>query len=506
MIGPYDLLAKQGITSQAGVSVIGNYFNSDPINQMIPWTSVAWTQVHHGFVPLWNPYNGLGLPLAFNWQSAAFSIPSLAGYLVPLHYAYTVGVFVTLVIAGTGAYVLGRTMRLGMLGAMTIATVFELCGPLVVWLGYPQAQTMAWGGWLFAAGILILRGRHRLPAIVVFAVVTACTIYSGHPETLIVMMLATVLFLATILASGGLNGRFGFAGGAILRPAIDVVIALVAGAALAAPLLLPALQLTASSVRSSTSTGAGVPAHGIFYLLFSGFDGVSIAGNYAFGGSFFYNETAAYVGAIALALAAVGVFAGIANRSREVVALVVVLIVGGTVAFVGPVANALAHVPALGEVNWLRALMPVCLVIAALAGAGCDAVARVESRSPVRIWLLASFGAAAVLLGLIWIVARHSGLPSFGTSLAEHVRTVSFVWPAVGTLLGLAVALVLVWRPSWRSSRRRGSAMRRSHVVTRGRGDPDLVKLGWLSTGAGRQHLAKDRGNDPNCHERAQGH
>jgi hypothetical protein len=267
---------------------------------MIPWTSVAWTQVHHGFVPLWNPYNGLGLPLAFNWQSAVFSVPSLAGYLVPLRYAYTVGVIVTLVIAGTGGYVLGRALRLGMLGALMIATVFELCGPLVAWLGYPQAQTMAWGGWLFAAGLLILRGGHRLPAIVLFAVVTACTIYSGHPETLIVMTLATALFLASILALGGLNGRFGFASGAILRPAVDVIIATVAGAALAAPLLLPALQRTASSVRSSTASGAAVPAHATFYLLFSGFDGVPVAGNYAFGGSFYYNETAAYVGVIAL--------------------------------------------------------------------------------------------------------------------------------------------------------------------------------------------------------------
>jgi hypothetical protein len=452
MIGTYDLLAKQGLTSQSGVSITGNYYNSDPINQMIPWTSVAWTQVHHGFVPLWNPYNGLGLPLAFNWQSAVFSVPSLVGYLVPLRSAYTVGVFVTLVIAGTGAYVLGRTLRLGILGALMIATVFELCGPLVAWLGYPQAQTMAWGGWLLAAGLLLLRGRHRLPAIVLFSVVTACVIYSGHPETLIVMMLATVLFLATILASGVLNGRFGFAGGAILRPAIDVVIAAVAGAALAAPLLLPALQLTASSVRSSTSTGGGVPAHGLFYLLFSGFDGVPVAGNYAFGGSFYYNETAAYVGVIALALAVVGVLAGIKRRSREVVALVVVLVVGGVVAFVGPVATALTHLPALGEVDWLRALMPVCLVIAVLAGIGCDAVARAESRSKVRIWLLASFGVAALLLGLIWLVARHSGLPAFGTSLAEHVRTISFVWPAAGTILGLAVATTLIWRPNWRST------------------------------------------------------
>jgi len=39
--------------------------------------------VHLGFLPLWNPYSGPGLPLAFNWQSASFGVPSLIGYLMP---------------------------------------------------------------------------------------------------------------------------------------------------------------------------------------------------------------------------------------------------------------------------------------------------------------------------------------------------------------------------------------------------------------------------------------
>ena len=49
----------------------------------IPWTKLAWTQVHHGQLPLWNPYSVLGLPLAFNWQAGTFSVPALLGYLVP---------------------------------------------------------------------------------------------------------------------------------------------------------------------------------------------------------------------------------------------------------------------------------------------------------------------------------------------------------------------------------------------------------------------------------------
>ena len=67
-------------------------------------------------LPLWNPDSVLGTPLAFNWQSGVFSLPALLGYLFPLHLAYTVQVMATLVIAGTGVYVLGRLLGMGVLG------------------------------------------------------------------------------------------------------------------------------------------------------------------------------------------------------------------------------------------------------------------------------------------------------------------------------------------------------------------------------------------------------
>ena len=70
-LGPFDLLSRYGVSKQSGVTV-HNAQTTDLIAQMIPWTSLAWTQVHHGQLPLWNPYNGLGMPLAFNWQSATF--------------------------------------------------------------------------------------------------------------------------------------------------------------------------------------------------------------------------------------------------------------------------------------------------------------------------------------------------------------------------------------------------------------------------------------------------
>jgi hypothetical protein len=445
MLGPYDLLARVNLTSRAGVVVHGNYVDTDPIVQMIPWTTLNWNSVHHGFLPLWNPYNGLGLPLAFNWQSAAFGVPSLIGYLFPIRYAYTVGVIATLLIAGTGAYVLGRVLRLGFLGAIMVATVFELSGPLVAWLGYPQAQAMSWGGWLFAAGILVVRGERRIASITLLAFALAFTIFAGHPETLIVMTGATAVLVVVLIVTRALPARMGFPRGPLRRPITDLVVATLAGGALAAPLLLPALQLTATSVRTTSTGTASPPVHDLLYLVFSGFDGVPVSGNVGFGGGFYYNETAAYVGIAAIVLALVAVVMGIRQRRPVVLALTSVVVVTAVACYLSPATHFADDLPLIGVVDWKRALMALCLALAALAGIGMDAVAHSATSRTVRACLLGGFGAAAVLLAGMWLFGRNGGLPSFDTALARHVRAESFLWPAVGVVVGL-VGTALLWR------------------------------------------------------------
>ncbi len=239
MIGPYDILSHSGLTSRAKFLMNGDTYEPDPIKQMIPWSYLAWTQVHHGALPLWNPYSGLGVPLAFNWQSAVFSVPSIVGYAVPIRYAFTAGVLATLVIGGTGGYVLARVLRLELLGALTVMAVFELSGPLVAWNGYPQSQVLAWSGWIFAAALLILRGEKRILSITLFAVTTACAVYAGHPETLIATMSAVLLLFILLVASRALPASLQLSRGPILRPVIDFGVAAAVGVALGAPALAP---------------------------------------------------------------------------------------------------------------------------------------------------------------------------------------------------------------------------------------------------------------------------
>lgn len=431
-IGTYDILSQLGLSKQHGI-IVHDPGNGDQIDSMIPWSALAWTQVHHGQLPLWNPYNGLGLPLAFNWQSAPFALPALIGYLLPLQYAFDGGMVVTLIVAGTGAYVLGRVLGLGVVGCAFAGTVFELSGPLTGWLGFPHAEVMSWGGWLFAAAILVIRPEHRVRSIVLFAVVLAMIVYSGQPEVLAVFGLALALFLLAVMLQRTPMFR---GAGQILRPLADLSVATIAGLALAAPLALPGFQVISLSTRSGAGTVSALQLHNLIYFISQGFDGIPIAGSAVFGESYFYSQTASYVGIIAVVLAVLAIT--IRFRRPEVVGFCVVTIVMLAIVFVPAARSLLNSLPVLGKVSWDRALMPIALALAALSGFGLDALVRSHNERSVRRWSAAWFAVAGLMLLVIYGIGRGS-LPSYQAS----IRATSFVGPAIGIAVGLLVVLVL---------------------------------------------------------------
>ncbi len=437
-LGPFDQLSLYGLSSRAG-TVVHYTGPGDQIEMMIPWTTLAWTQVHHGHLPLWNPYSGLGMPLVFNWQAASFSVPTLLGYLVPVHLAYTVAQIVTLWIAGGGVYLLGRVLRLSVLAAATAATVYELSGPFVGWLGWPNAAAMSWAGWLFAAAVLIVRGRHRARDIALFAVFLACAVYAGQPETVVLFGMALVVFMVVFLV---LRGRGRTTRAPVLRPVVDLIAAAVAGAALSAPLALPGLQLASTSVVRVVSSYGALAPHDLRNLLFQGFDGLPVAGNRWFGNSI-YPETAVYVGVIALCLAVLAV--GTRRRRPEVPALAVTALAMALVSYASPVVSAINQVTGLHGVAWHRAVQPMVLAVAVLAGVGMDALTESHALRAVRGWAGGAFAAAGAVVLLLWLVGRGR-LPPFEAG----IRARSFIWPTVETVVGLAVIGALVL-----SSRRR---------------------------------------------------
>ncbi len=357
-LGPYDILQNAGLNKTPNVEV-HNPTLLDQIRLFIPWTNQVWTQVHQGHLPLWNPYSALGMPLAFNWESAPLSLPVLIGYLFPVRLAYTAQVVVTMVIAGTGVYVLGKVLRLGTLGCMTAAIVFELSGAFMGNIGWPLSSVWSWGGWVFAAMVLVLRGEKRAQAMVLLGIVIAFAFYAGNPEDQALLALTAAIFASAMLLfrAPALGGS-----GPVIRPAVDLGISAIAGTALAAPLILPGLQLARGSNRTVVGPDLfpkGLPPKELVHLIFQGFDGLPVLHSQWFGLSA-YEVTSAYVGVIVLVLAATAL--AVRWRRPEVRSFALVAVAMGLLVFAPPLVSFLDSSGA--RIYWIFAMTPMVLAVA----------------------------------------------------------------------------------------------------------------------------------------------
>jgi hypothetical protein len=427
-LGSYDLMSLHGLTARPGV-VVHNATNEDEINQVIPWISLAWMQVHHGHLPLWNPYEALGMPFAFNIGSGVFALPALVSYLTPLHFVYLVQILVSLIVGGTGAYFFGRVLRLHPIACAFAGTTWVLSGPFFGYLGLPDTSVMSWAGWQFGAAVLIVRGTRRWPAVVLLAVSFAFSILAGNPQIEVIILVPFVAFVAVVLLC---RTTFLRGSGQILRPVFDLALAFVLGGALAAPLALPGLQLASDSARSASAHASALPPSQVLGVFFESFWGLPVTGDFVSFRGFFPLQYA-WVGALAVVLTVVAV--RIRWRQPEVVGLAAAAACALAASVLQPADSLLNQLPAIGSTWWFRSLIPLAFCLAMLAGVGLDAVFRQPERRQATRWALGALGAVAGMLALLWLFGR-GGLPV--SSAAASVRNDSFVWPVTSTAVGLA--------------------------------------------------------------------
>jgi hypothetical protein len=424
-LGPYDLLARYGLTARPGVAP-HNVLGGDITDEIIPWISLAWTQVHQGHLPLWNGYGALGIPLAFNFGSGAFSFPALVSYATPLRDVFLTQVLVSLVVSGTGAYFFGRVLRLHPVACAFAGTTWVLSGPVFGYLGLPDTSVMSWAGWQFAAVVLIVRGNRRLLSVLLLAVSFAFSLLAGNPQIEVVMLLPLAAFAAVMLLHRSSSAR---GQGSIRRPLVDLVVGAAAGAALAAPLLLPGLQLAKESVRTTSPVGSANDTSNLLGTFFQSFWGLAFQGNFIRGPGLI-PEQWVWVGALAVVLAVVAV--ALRWRQPEVAGLAVAAVAAAAVSVLQPVVDVLNKLPLVGQTWWARSLIPLAFLLAMLAGIGLDAVLRHDERRRALRWAVGGFGALAVVLGLLWLFGRGN-LPSNQARVRAH----SFVWPVLSTTVGL---------------------------------------------------------------------
>jgi len=214
----------------------------------------------HGLppLPLWCPEVSTGFPLLAEGEVAALYPPNLLLYgLLPLTAAFGCATLLHTALAGAFAAMFTRQLGACRGGAMVAGFVFAFAGFFITHVKHPAM--FAAGTWVPLLLLLVeryARGR-GVAALVGLAATAGIVLLAGHPQIAYYALLATIGWAAyagireTRAAGSGLPGvvRFGAA----------VALALGIGGALAAPQLLPTLELNALgprtgglSVRSAT--------------------------------------------------------------------------------------------------------------------------------------------------------------------------------------------------------------------------------------------------------------
>ena len=382
----------QSLSAERGIGRTPNPLAVDVVSQMIPWRQAVREAISHGRMPLWNPHVLGGEPLLGLAQPAVLHPGTGIGLLLPLPQAWTFDMTLRLFLAAASAYLCLRGFGSSELAALLGASAWTFSDFLVFYVGYPVTPSVA-------PFPLLLLGLHRLArdadrrAVALTVVALCASIVSGHPETLLFVVVGGgILFLFELWEAG--RGRR-------LRP---VRLSLAAGAlalGLTAVVLLPFLDAlpqtlqhtlrSAFGARPETSEGPAEVARRL----------VTSAVPYAYGAlgrSEFVGrliKPAGYAGALLLPLAAAGLTA---PGRRRWLWLAMGLLGLALHARAPAITDAVAALPLfdIADTDYLVFLWVFAL--AALAAIGLDRLRAGHARSRRAFFVAAAASASAIVL------------------------------------------------------------------------------------------------------------
>lgn len=396
-----------------------------PSLQFVPWQFYTVELLKSGYLPLWNPLNGLGTPFLANYQLGFFYPPNwlslLAGWfggVSALAWTHGLLIMLHLMLAGVGMVLLTRAIGLGHLGQAVSGISFGLCGYLVARTGF---FTMIWvAGWLpwmfyFVTQIKPSRSKANLKNIFGLTVVMSLVLLAGHAQLAFYSILLLCFWLISYKWISDGFQKF-------VKTACVFAIGLVFAVFIASVQLLPTFEFLAQSQRSAAVDFDLGLTYSYWPWRFFTFFAPNLFGNPGLGiysGYANFWEDSSYIGllTILLALSTVTLLqrkksrAGLINANAPIKKQKGMIIFLWSVAIIGllfalgkntPVFIFLyEHIPTFAMFNgpsrWLIwTEFSLCL----LGGIGAEAWGVAKGRM-LRIARLTFVGCAAILIGAI---------------------------------------------------------------------------------------------------------
>jgi len=389
-----------------------NHLLSDQYLTFLPLRHFFYESFRAWTIPFWNPFISCGAPAIGSMQAAPFFPINLL--LLPVHPFYAAGLsaFLKLFIAGSFTVLYMRRLGASLPASLYAGLAFSLSGYMIVWLGHPHTNAAC----LLPLLLYLLEKAQAEPGPrpwAWFALAYGAMVLGGHPATIIHISLGLAAYFFVRLSASPRTSRgpqrLGFA------------LALLAGAAIAAPQLLPYLEYyslssTAEASKAMQRWAYHLPLSAATHLLLpliSGspahrFETLGLAMGITGGPYDNFNERAGYVGVLSLFLAAVALYY---RRDRRTLAIgASILLCSYVILGLPPVPQMLRLIPILNGINPTRLLLFTSLGLSILAGLGLDSLERLGKNGPRRAWLAGAWTAVALTVLWVW-AAFHPLLP-----------------------------------------------------------------------------------------------
>lgn len=397
----------------------------------------------HGHIPWWNPYEGVGSPLAGEMQSGAFFPPTI---LLVLHQGVFLLQLTLEVVSGWSTYFLVRNLGVGRSFSTAAGVAFGLCGTFA-WLAHAPIRPAA----LLPLSLLGVERavgaakENRPGGWRLLAVALALSISAGFPETCFIDGLFVALW--SILRIAG-------AGRSLWRPIIGKLASGVAVAvALAAPLLVAFADYLPYGYIGGHGQGfahVSLPESGLSQLILP----------YSLGPIFGFRSPPGASDTITLLWGSVGGFLSVTVVAAGLVGLIgsrqrlLRLGLGGwilvcllrTFGF-PPIVHVFAAIPGVRFTAFYRYSDPSWeLAAVVLAVLGLDDIARNVSRRRAMVGGTLITGALAIWAGAhAWSLMTHAIGPP---GSRHHAYPVASLAMAIAALSALAVGALMAGRRS----------------------------------------------------------
>ncbi len=351
----------------------------------------------HGVVPWWNYYSGIGLPLAAEYQPAAF-FPFIFLQLLPngmvwLH-------LIIQIIAGLGVYALLRQMGFGRLAAVTGGLLYAQNGTLA-WLDHGPPLPLAFLPWLlFGIERSGIKASTTLPhGWRLIALSLGLMLLSGFPETAYICCIFALPWAILKFAQCHREYRWGMTWRLLLGGVV--------GVALSAPQILAFLEFLPQSYvggHTGVFAHASLPSMAVLPSLFA---------PYIFGPIFAYSDKlndlngvwggiGGYVDLILIAFAVYGLF--VRRDKLSVFLLIWVLFnVAKTFGF-EPIASLINVIPGITRIAFYRYATPTWeFALILLAVFGIENISRTKTfhRVPTLAFFLTLIIGLVIMSGYI---------------------------------------------------------------------------------------------------------